>query len=311
MPAAWIAADYTFHWRAARSLLGGQDPYSVIRAVGDYPFNDTYRYPLPAAMIVTPLAWLNARLSAALFIGLSSALLAFAVTRDGYYRLLIFASVTFIYSFTGSQMAPLLMSAALLPSLGALLMAKPTIGLALFFAWPNRYAVMGGLALFAASLAIEPRWPVEWLSAATAKTGTEGNYAIPALLFAGPLLLIAILRWRRPEARLLFAMALVPQSFFFYDQFPLALIPQSKREQVLFGALTLIALLTCQRILSTQHTSLAGTTHVVATVCLYVLFLPCLAMVLRRPNVGEVPSFLEHGVRNWPGWLRGAPTARR
>jgi len=305
LPASQVAGDYTFHWRAARALLDGQSPYEVIKAVGDYPWNDSYRYPLPAALVVLPLAWLRVKVSAAAFLGLSSGLLAFAITRDGFHRLLAFASVTFIFCFSGAQLTPMLMGSALLPAVGGLLITKPNIGLALFAGWPNRYAAAGCVALTLISVAIRPHWPIEWLAAVRAHTSAEGNYTSPISIIGGPVLLLAALRWRRPEARLLLGMTLVPQSFFFYDQFPLALIPRSRREYTAFGALTVAALLIARRLIPTPEVSIAATTHTVATVFLYSMFLPCLIMVLLRPNEGEIPQWLEQTIRRWPSWLRG------
>jgi hypothetical protein len=311
LPASQIAGDYTFHWRAARALLDGHSPYAVIKAVGGYPWNDSYRYPLPAALMVLPLAWLRVKTSAAVFLGVSSGLLAFGITREGFQRLLAFASVSFIFCFSGSQLTPLLMGSALLPAIGGLLITKPNIGLALFAAWPSRYAVLGGVALTLVSIALQPHWPMEWLAAVRAHTTAEGNYATPISMMGGPVLLLALLRWRRPEARLLLGLALVPQSFFFYDQLPLALIPRSRREYTLFAALTLAALLIARRLLPAREASIAATTHTVATVFLYVLFVPCLVLVLLRENRGAVPEWLERAVRRWPTWIRGEPVDTR
>lgn len=311
LPAFQVAGDYTFHWRAARALLDGHSPYEVIQAVGGYPWNDTYRYPLPAALMVLPLAWLRVKISAAAFLALSSGILAFAITREGFHRLLAFASVTFIFCFSGAQVTPMLMGSALLPALGGLLITKPNIGLALFAGWPNRYAAIGAIALTLISLGMRPHWPIEWLEAVRAHTAAEGNYTSPISMIGGPLVLVAVLRWRRPEARLLLGMTLVPQSFFFYDQFPLALIPRSRREYTVFGALTVAALVIARRLIPTPEVSIAATTHTVATVFLYTMFLPCLIMVLLRPNEGEIPEWLEQRVRRWPPWLRGNSLPRK
>ncbi|PYP80139.1 MAG: hypothetical protein DMD35_05120, partial [Gemmatimonadetes bacterium] len=37
------------------------------------------------------------------------------------------------------------------------------------------------------------------------------------------------------------------------------------------------------------------------------VYLPCMVMVVRRPNEGTLPAWLEHRINGWPGWLRGAP----
>jgi hypothetical protein len=74
------------------------------------------------------------------------------------------------------------------------------------------------------SFAILPRWPWLWI-------GNFHLYArfIPLLVFPGPLLVLALLRWRSRDARLLFLMAAMPQRWF-YDQLILYVIPKSWRE---------------------------------------------------------------------------------
>jgi len=34
------------------------------------------------------------------------------------------------------------------------------------------------------------------------------------------------------------------------------------------------------------------------------LYLPCMLMVLRRPNQGPMPAWLEQRIAAWPVWLR-------
>jgi hypothetical protein len=57
------------------------------------------------------------------------------------------------------------------------------------------------------------------------------------LVFPGPLLLLALLRYRERDAWLLLLAALMPQRWFF-DSFTLWLIPKSKREMLLTAALS-------------------------------------------------------------------------
>lgn len=129
-------------------------------------------------------------------------------------------------------------------------------------------------------------------------------YSATVLLPGGALVLAAIIRWRRPEARLLIALACFPQSMLLYETVPLFLIPRTFREAALLTALSYVAL----RVLAyfgpypdVAHYALASGR--VSTVCLY---LPCAVMVLRRRNEGPIPAWLERRVASFPTWLRGA-----
>jgi hypothetical protein len=102
-------------------------------------------------------------------------------------------------------------------------------------------------------------------------------------------LLLAALRWRRPEARLLLLMACMPQFPFFYDQLPLWLIPQSRRQALnlswfSFGAF--FSWLAFSFDWTTRQVHMASA----APYVLALIYIPCLVMVLRRPN--EAPAEL-------------------
>src|SRR6185503_4281984 len=87
-----LRGDYFFVWSAARSLFAGQNPYHVIAVGPENPANDVFLYPLPALLIVAPFAWLPIAASGGVFLGISSALLAYALTRNGFHRLPLFMS---------------------------------------------------------------------------------------------------------------------------------------------------------------------------------------------------------------------------
>ena len=71
------AADFTWAIRAAKYLLAGKNPY-------DTPLE---QYPMTAALFGLPFLWMRPEAAAGAFYGISSALLAFGLTRYGYYRL--------------------------------------------------------------------------------------------------------------------------------------------------------------------------------------------------------------------------------
>lgn len=110
------ADDFTWHWLAARALIEGNNPYVVITPGGPYQLDAPYVYPLTTAIAAVPFAlWLSPLAAAATWIGVGSALLAFAVTRTGYTGLLAFASMPYIWAASSGQFSPILTAAALLP----------------------------------------------------------------------------------------------------------------------------------------------------------------------------------------------------
>jgi hypothetical protein len=211
--------DFLWALRSARDLLAGHDPYA-------YPFSpDAVPYPLPAALIGLPFAGLPDDWAAASFFGISSGLLAYALARRGAWRLVAFCSPAYLMALWFAQWTPLLMAMAFYPGLLALLLVKPQGGLPLALTTGRTRAgyVVAGVTL-AASLIIMPAWPLRWLAQLRAYEGI-----VPLLVLPGPLILLALLAWRQPAARLLLLMAAVPQRMF-YDQFVLWLIPDTLRE---------------------------------------------------------------------------------
>jgi len=218
-----LAKDFSYPWRAARALLAGDNPYEVIRAVGEYPFNAGLLYPLPAALVVTPFSQLRPEIAGALFVGLSSALLGWAILRDCPYRLPLFISAPFVQAAILGQWSPLLTAAALMPTLQFFAAAKPTVGLAAWLYKPSRRGIIGGLLLAAVAFAVLPGWLGDWLHV----TSGMNKYRGPATTLLGAFLLLGVLRWRRREGRLFIAMSLIPQLPVFYDSLILWLVPST------------------------------------------------------------------------------------
>lgn len=232
--------DYFFVWSAARALFAGQNPYHVIAVGPENPGNDVFLYPLPALLIVAPVAWLPVAISGGLFLGISSALLALAVTRDGFHRLPLFMGAPFLMAVSLGQWSPLITAAAFESSLGFAFAAKPNLGLAAWIYRPNARAIIASVLIVGVSLAILPSWPVDWYH----NISSRPEKFSPIRTAVGPLLLLAVLRWKRPESRLLLAMACVPQALFFYDQLILGLVPRTFRQSLIFSLVTFILLFT-------------------------------------------------------------------
>jgi hypothetical protein len=121
-------------------------------------------------------------------------------------------------------------------------------------------------------------------------------YGLPAVL--------AVLRWRRPEARLLLVLSCVRQNGFLYDQLPLLLIPQSPLE-----ALALSAISHASHIVALWHPPADGSVLALSAqqfpFTVAAMYLPCLVMILARPNEGRVPDWVDRAISRWPVWLRG------
>lgn len=269
------APDFLVFWHHARTLLEGRSPYLEPFVIGPgrvAPF----MYPLPAAMLVAPFAWLPMPVGGGLFFAMSSGLLAYALLGRGYGGLLAFASGPFILAATMGQWSPLLTAAVLLPWLGALAFIKPNLGVAAFAYRPSPTTIAGGILLLAASLVLVPRWPLEWLRVVRANAGI---YHAPVAATAGFLLPLALLRWRRPEARLLLAMACLPQLLFFYDQLLLWLIPRTWKEFAFLSGTSLIAWLAW---LGELRPGVGANQFIVAAepYVMYGIYLPALLIVL-------------------------------
>lgn len=286
-------ADFEFWWRAARLYAQGVDPYLLAPLSAQWPLPDRLFYPLPALWLTLPVAWLPLPVAGALSLGTASGTLAWLLARDGWWRLWALASPAFIMAIKVGQWSPLMCIALLVPAVGALTVVKPTLGAAVLAAPFNVRAAIGGAALLLASVVAMPRWPMEWLDNLRHVVSHPAPVATPL----GAVLLLAVLRWRQAEARLLLAMACVPQLLFFADQLPVLLVARTRGEAMFLSACGMAAWLA-------WDLGLSPTDLYVLKAAPYVLlgvYLPALLVVLRHPNRGPVPRDLAT-LRAW--WER-------
>lgn len=265
--------DFLYWYTAAQALLRGESPYDVIPAIDPERFVTGFFYPLPAAIVTTPFALLPYAIAGALFVGVSSALLAYGIAKERSHQLWVFASAPFIVSAASGTWSLPIAAAALLPVLGFLAVVKPNVGIATFLFRPSWTLVISGAGILLISLIVRPSWPVEWLN----EVGGVQNRVIPILTPVGPFLLLALTRWRRPEARLLLGYACVPQAPWFYDQVILWLIPRTPLESINYTFLSQITLMTWvvfNGILWPHGDWLLAA----------VLYLPPLVMIMRQPG---------------------------
>lgn len=275
--------DFFYPWFAARLLQHGYDPYLAIPGVGIHPLSTPFAYPLPAVLAAIPFSWLSFPVGSGLFFGASAGLLAFGLTKRGYYRLPLFLSAPFIGAALQAQWSPLVSVPAVLPVLGFLAVFKPNLGLAIAAYRPTRWLVVGCAALLAMSLVVTPTWPLEWWR----NVGRLPGHGSALLAPGGALLLLSLLKWRLPEGRLLIAMACVPQVIFWYDQLPLLLIPRTFRESLVLTLASNIGVV----VWGVQYYSASPEVYgpAAAPYVMGMIYLPALVMVLRRKRRAIVP----------------------
>lgn len=269
------AQDFKAWWLAARAVVQGSDPYVIVGRV----FRSGFLYPLPTALATIPLAWFPATIAGSVFAGVSSAVLAFTVTRAAWWPLLMCLSGSFADAVFMAHWSVLLTAALFEPALVWLGVFKPNVGLGVFVFGPSwkHAAIMVGVGL--ASLIVMPTWPREWIETARASP----MHFAPWRVTGGVLLLLAFLRWRRPEARLLGVLALMPSSPIAYEALPLFVIPRRRLEMIVLVLLSDALVLYVDARGDTRD--VAQYFRVAAPAMMWLMYFPSLAMVLRRPNI--------------------------
>ena len=289
------AGDFQWSVRDARDLLAGRDPYRY--PPGPYAIP----YPIPAALVVLPLAWMPDLWAGSVFMGLSVMLLAFAILRSAEeWRLAMLLSWSFIYALLWVQWTPLLCALWFLPALAAIALIKPNIALPLLLAgefgselWRRRrwQWLLPPAGLLLASLLCYPTWPLVWYHQISTYQGISPPlFALPL----GPLVLFSLLAWRDRRAWLIVILALMPQRMV-YDQLPILLVAGSRRQ---LWILILASWINCAIFLNSNgwsYVPLGWQNFLLAT-----LYLPAVAM-LAWPKMKEIL-----------GWLAGLePTTSR
>ena len=289
---------------AAAAIVHGESPYAAITGL---------TYPLPGLVLITPLALVPPGFACALFTFVGTTAFAWALMEQGYAPLLGFFSPGMLFAAQVGQWSPLFAGAVAVAPLGVFLIVKPHVGLATFAARPTWWAVAGALVSVAIAFAVQPTWIHDWrasMALAGVSVGavqTASPYNAPVALTGGVLVLLALSKWRRPEARLLVVLACVPQSLLLYEIVPLALIPRGWKQATTYLVLSHVV----WRILRFENPWPVKAEYLNAsgTLIMLAIFLPLTAMVLKRPNEGELPAWLETRITSWPVWLRGRSAA--
>jgi hypothetical protein len=272
-------SDWDPTFVATQALLRGEGPYQAIQVP---PWPNWLLYPLPALLVTAPFTWIPLPLARGIFAALGTVAFTWVITRRHRWTLYFLLSGSMLWSWLVVQWPPLLIAAALTPALSWLLAVKPTMGFALWSGWPNRIAVVGGLLFLGLTLVVRPGWIPEWLACAS-RTPHEPHLLRPG----GFVMLLGLLRWRRPEGRMLAALALVPQTTALYETLPIALVCRSRVEAAAFAGLTMLAHLLF--LLGPQGPWPVGAEYQ-WWVLLALVYGPAVVLVLRRANAGDPPG---------------------
>jgi len=251
----------------------GENPYTTVRS-GNFP----PLYPFPALLLLTPIAGLPMTVVDPLWVVVSAGLLAWDVTRERLLApaLLLFLSAPFAEVMHYSQWSALMLAGALLPWGGWIVACKPTTAIWLFAYRPTIRNALLGVSALAFSLALWPTWIPAWRHAVDEASWT---FSLVALSPGGLLPLLALLKWRRPEARLLAAMACVPHTTLSYELLPLFLVPATWAEAAVIWLGTTVLVGMVPGPLSVAKVAAVGGWSI------WLVYLPALIMVLRRRNV--------------------------
>jgi hypothetical protein len=274
---AFFPSDYDQLWIAGRALLDGLDPYTAVRLSGnEYPLY----YPLPAVLTALPLAPLPLGVARITFSTLAAFVAGYGLARLGPWTTLALLSPLWWAAAIQGQLAPALAGAALVPPLGFLLAAKPTIGIALWISRPTRVAAISILAVLLLSLAVQPSWPMQWFSEIAAG---PAHIRPPVLRPWGAVLLLAWLRWRIPEGRLLGTWAMLPRTESIYDLLPLFLLTFSWSSAAFLLVASLGTLLALAAWAPLPGGELAPRLDAIWPFVLVGCYLPALGLVFMRP----------------------------
>jgi hypothetical protein len=271
------SSDFDFLYNAAVRLLAGENPYP--------PGTQWFPYPLPAVLLAVPFTAIPLSLARPIFDMLVGGAFVYALWRyRGTYALLAVASGAYLLAMWNGQTTPLMVAAALVPALGFLLAVRPNSAAALWIARPSLRTLLAASLVLALSLLVLPSWPWDWWLALP----SDHRPLLPPILRPfGFVLLLAALRWRLPEGRLILAITFIPQTTLPYELVPLALIPVNRVEMGIYVVGTWIAVAAAQGFHLSE--TMSRWTAVGWPVTLCAVYLPMLYLVLRRQQSKRVP----------------------
>jgi len=288
-----FVSDFDQIWVASRALLAGENPYRAVTAGfgGHGPLPFPLFYPLPAVVAGIPFALTSLVAARATFAAASLGLFTFLVMRRGMWALAGLLSAPAFLTVSLVQWSGWMACAAMVPWLGWAFACKPNAGLPVLTGYSSiRSVVIGltaGAALVVLAFVLRPGWVGDWLTAIRG----QPHFRPYVLRPGGFLLLLALLRWRRPEARWLATLACIPGTPGPQEALVFFTWPMSPRQLLVLGLLSHAAMWVAFP--ARQSGNFYSYAEVAAIANIAFLYIPMLVVILRRPNEGAVPRSIE------------------
>ena len=284
-------SDFSTVWFGARMLLDGHNPYNVIGPGRLVDLPSPPFYPATAFVAVIPFTIIPFHWASTVFVFVSTWLLAWGCTADSWHRLPIFPSIAFVTAVWFGQWSMLFTAAVFLPALSFFAVTKPQASLPVIAGSSVRssfwWAAAGALVLTGVSFVLAPSWPGDWWSLLQ---GTD-HFTPPIFQFGGVVIALVLLRWRRPEAWLVFIAACVPQTWYPYNGLILLTVGATYREVSVLSLVSsagwIIAFIG-----GDGKPRSPETRRIMSAMLVAACYLPATIAVLRRPNSSRAPFWL-------------------
>lgn len=282
-------SDFDQVWQAATALVNGGNPYVLMGPGLVFHLDDPVLYPVTAFVAAIPFVLLPEIWATMTFLFVSTFLMAYGITATGWHRLPIFVSMSFITSVWLAQWSMLMTAALFLPWVTVLTSVKPQATLPIVVSSESLAtpiaAFLGTLFLFAISLVMLPGWPMQWVELIS----SSPYVSAPITRFGGFVILLVLLRWRRPEAWLVLLFACIPQTPYPYNVLVLLALANTWREAGLLSVISSLGSLVKQR----AHVHDLPSLDIMGNMMVLSAFIPATIMILRRPNEGHGPWWMQ------------------
>jgi hypothetical protein len=284
-------SDFTPLWRAARLMVAGGNPYELMGPGAVVHSQYPMYYPATAFVAALPFAAIPSfHLASTAFVFTSALLLAWGVTRDGWHRLPMFPSIAYLTCASLGQWSIIMTAAIYLPVVAGIACVKPQSSIPVLASSTDRNhwiaAIAGSAALLLVSFVLLPSWPAHWLG----QVGKSADFAAPVTGFAGPAVLLCLLRWRRPEAWLVLVAACLPQTWPPYNGLILMTVAFTYREMATLSLVSSFSWVILA--LATSPVTKAEEQQYQSMVLILSSYIPATILILRRPNEGHGPLWL-------------------